>query len=627
MIAARILAELGSSDVVEAMERVVGLGGVRGGAIGPLGRSSRHLLRRHSIRHAGLYQAALDSPEKPADAEGVAHRGRIQRLLGRRGPALENLDKALALRPTLAAPYAWRWELRLGDGARDISYDDIDRAVRLDPDNAHWRLWRALGRLARKAAGDWRPALRDIETALSLDQGRGLAHAAAALAYDELDKPRESLRAWDAAISREPRQAWLFEQRAILRLRQGDNEGFETDCSSAILLDERIGYFNHALGDFPGHRPDLIIASADRYLKRRPGAYWAILYRGDCRRAPEINDFSGALSDMETAAGLRPDCPWAWAYLSRARASASSTASALEAIHRAIALAPDCGWFRVWRGEIRRRSSAAHGCLADFDRGLSLDPDYEFGYALRGAARRARGLTEQALADLELACRFDPGHALSQLERSSALRELGRIPEALDALELARGRDPKYRWCPPSGSAAAAIAELDGELRLRPRNARALAWRGETKIGAADYRGAKEDLDGALALDPDYPQALAWRGWALFWLGLKSRALRDLNRAIQLDGRLAHARAWRGRVLQNGGNLKSALQDFSRASRLDRKSAWILQWKGETELSLSRPRAALRTLNESLSLHPRNPQALTLRAEAQRALSLRGTLR
>ena len=149
----------------------------------------------------------------------------------------------------------------------------------------------------------------------------------------------------------------------------------------------------------------MVVAAADRWLARRPRDYWMLVFRGDAKRFPELNDFDGAVRDFEAALKLKPGCSYAWAYLSRARMSKVGPGPALEAIDRALKLEPGCGWYHCWRGEILRRTGKPREALRELDRGLALDPSYEFGYAWRGGARRALGLYEEALADLELAGR------------------------------------------------------------------------------------------------------------------------------------------------------------------------------------------------------------------------------
>ena len=132
-----------------------------------------------------------------------------------------------------------------------------------------------------------------------------------------------------------------------------------------------------------------LLAASDRFLSRRPKAHWMLVVRGDCRRCPEINDFSGAVSDFKAAAALKPDCAFTWGYLSRALMVDGQARAAMEAIDRAVAAAPGSGWLRVWRGELCRRLGDPAASLTDFNEGLRLDPDYEMGYAWRGGALRA----------------------------------------------------------------------------------------------------------------------------------------------------------------------------------------------------------------------------------------------
>jgi len=437
------------------------------------------------------------------------------------------------------------------------------------------------------------------------------AHVASAVLKEKRGRPREALKSLDEALRVDPKEGWIYSYRSRLRFQLGDVPGFVADCEAAIFLDEAPGYFDAALGKrrltIPGKA-----RAADRYLAAHPDAYWMYVYRGACRRSPELNEFGAALADFEKAVSLRPDCSWAWAYLARARKGLP----ALEAISRAIALKPDCGWFYIWRGEIRRRLGDLSGSLADLDRGLSLDPNYEYGYAWRGGVKRLLGRPAEAVPDLDLAARLDPQYAWTFHERCLAFRALGKTRKALEDLDRACRLDPKFVWCAKPEAAAAALADL--EKMPKPRSASFYAWRGNVKMLTQNFPGARADFDRALTLDPGHARARAWRGFVLLQSGRANQARRDLDSSIRLDRSFANAFAWRGLLRRDGGDWRGALADLQKASKLDRISSKILAWKGEVQLLLRRRKRALADVNSSLELDRNNSHALALRARLLR---------
>ncbi len=527
-------------------------------------------------------------------------------------------------------------ELRQAGGA--ASRREADRAAALESGRTPWRAWRALGKLARvpraalglapggisrrartaEARRKARSALRDAEAALEREP-LALARVAAALAREDLGESAEALRHLDAALALEPREGWLHQFRGDVRRRLGDREGFVADGEAAIRLDEGAAYFRFAAGDPRTRSRRRVHEAAGHFIKRHPRAYWMLAYRGDLRRSPEINDFSGAIRDFEAALELRPDAAWVWAYLSRALMAERRGARARDAIDRAVSIDPACGWLHVWRGEVRRRAGEPAAALADFDRGLSLDADYEMGYAWRGGARRALGDPAAALGDLDLACVLDPAYGWTYQERLLALRDLGRVGEALDAGEEALRRDPKYSWFQPGGDPRAA-ASLGEHLARVPHDARALAWSGLGRLEAGDLSGALGELKPAAALRPDWPWARAWLGRALGLSGLRARAIRELTAAIAIEPRYANSWAWRGRLHLDRRDWPAAARDLRRAARLDPKAAWILEWAGEAELGAGRPRRALGLLGQAVELDRRGWRSLLARAAVWKTL-------
>ena len=577
------------------------------------GRSSRYGAARAALRRRAAYEALADAAAP--DALSLACRGRARRLLGRRSEARRDLSRAAALEPRLACARAWLWELEVAAG-RPEDLSGIDAAIALEPREPRWLWWRAAGRVVLsadalrgrlKGRGDEgapaavaraaRASLRDLDRALKRDPRRAPAWVTRALILARLGRTEAALDALDRAVALEPREACLRHLRSRLRLRAGRVDDSVEDAERACLLDEGTGYFK----ELAALRPD-----AD--------AAWLLVFRGNHRRSPELNDFSGAAEDLERAAALSPRRAWAWAYLSRARLTAGRGLEARRAIETALRLAPRVGWLHVWRGEVRRRLGDARGALADFERGLSLDPDYEFGYAWRGGALRSLGKPAEALADLDHAAALDPTYAWTRHERFLCLRALGRTSEALEALEQACRLDPKYGYCAKPHDAPAALVELGRELEARPGSASAWAWRGAVRLLAQDHAGAVADLDRALSLSPRAARARVWRARALARLGRRERALLDLRLAVRDEPSCSDAHAWLGRLLLDAGRGAEAARSLGRAARLDPKSAWILGWQGEAEGARGRRAAALSALTRALELDPGHGPALLRRA-------------
>src|SRR4051812_49102869 len=96
----------------------------------------------------GAGRAAMDLP--PIEAlEGLINVGRSVKYGYRRHAILRGGREDFSGPPRGAAEHARLWEARLGRGKKaGFSFAGIDRAVALEPREALWRAWRAVGRLA-----------------------------------------------------------------------------------------------------------------------------------------------------------------------------------------------------------------------------------------------------------------------------------------------------------------------------------------------------------------------------------------------------------------------------------------------------------------------------------------------
>jgi tetratricopeptide (TPR) repeat protein len=592
------------------------------------GRSSRYGWRRH----AAMSAARPLGPSALSDELA----GRLLRLRGA-PEALAILEKAGGSADPAAR--AFLWEASAAAGAR-ADLRGIDFAVRAQPDEPWWKLWRAAGRLARhrepayvmeasgvrRAANESsmqaaRLAREDADGALELDPGIALGWALAARASADQGLDGEALRAADQTVRLEPRQSWPLQARAALRLSVGDREGFLSDLDGALRLSEGIEAFGSS-GRGRSTLADEVRWTTDM-LRRRPKEQWLYVLRGNCRRSPQLNDFSGALADLEKAVELKPDCSWAWAYFSRALSTGGRAPEALEAMDRAIRLDPACGWIRVWKGELLRRRGAPDKAISEFDRGLELDPDYDFGYAWRGGAWRAVGEPARALPDLELAARLDPGYAWTRHELSLALSELGRTERALDEAEQAYRLDPKFAWCAEGEDVPRALAQLEEDRRRRPGDARPHAWSGALKLRLGRPGEALVDLRQAMRLDPGHARVRMWLGQALSALGRPEAALAALDGAVRADPSCAEALAWRGRLAFESGRHAGGRRDLSRAAKLEPRAAWIQEWMGRAQLAAGLPADAVRSFSAALQLDARSRSARSGRAEARRMLGRR----
>jgi tetratricopeptide (TPR) repeat protein len=175
------------------------------------------------------------------------------------------------------------------------------------------------------------------------------------------------------------------------------------------------------------------------------------------------------------------------------------------------------------------------------------------------------------------------------------------------------------------GEIEGALADFDKAVALMPRGTDPLRQRAAIRLARGEIKPALEDLDRAVTLDPDDPILLASRGQARSAAGDFEGACRDFDRA--LSGRLAPA--YRPAILVNRGITRlgrkdplAAIEDFTTALGLDASLAggWLMRARAREQLH--DPRAAEdyeRAL--ALPLSPSDAAQARKSLEALRAVS------
>jgi tetratricopeptide (TPR) repeat protein len=403
-------------------------------------------------------------------------------------------------------------------------------------------------------------------------------------------------------------------RRARAAVRRGSEEGFD----AAILEDPNCAWRRDAeLDRFSGRGEFARALRRVEALLARRRLPWLLAARGELLRLPAFGRYREAIRDLDEAARLAPEAAWIAAFVGRARFHGGEKRSGLGELGRAIRLAPRMGWAYAWRGEALRQEGKTRAALADFSRAAKLAPAYPWTLAWRAGALSALGRHREALRDLELFFAVKSAYPWAYRQRARARRRLGLIPEALaDMRRIGAGElNPVVLGAGAEEEALLKESERDlGRwLRIRPKDARARAWRGEARVRLGLYKGGLEDLDRALSIE-DFAWARVWRAEALCGLGRLDEARAALPRSVEYP----RAHALRGWLERRAGDFAGAARAFGRAAAGPAPAAWCLALHGEALLESGRLEEAEAELSRALELHPRYPDALCWRAEARR---------
>jgi tetratricopeptide (TPR) repeat protein/V8-like Glu-specific endopeptidase len=310
--------------------------------------------------------------------------------------ALTDVNKAIALNPSLAAAYSRRGTVKYALKDVEGALTDYNKAIKLNPKFA--RAYTGRGIVRADSLKDVPGALNDFNTALNIDPQYALAYNnRGKLKAYELNNISGALADYNKAIELNPQYTVAYQNRGNLKVEKlNDISGAFADYTKGIELDPRYA-----------------------------GAY---IGRGNLK-ADRLNDISGALTDYNKAIELDPKL--AAAYQSRGILKVNrlnDVSGALADYNKSIELDPQSAGVYISRGNLKvSRLNDVSGALADYNKSIGLDPQIAVAYQNRGLLKKYH------LNDMSGAV-FDFRKAAQLFRKQGKTQELKQIIELLGKL-------------------------------------------------------------------------------------------------------------------------------------------------------------------------------------------------
>jgi len=231
---------------------------------------------RASATHYDQRYAAKAEEIAADDADGLLRRGAAALTAGNPQRALEDLDRACALKPEVAACFEARSRVHQAMKQPRLALADLDTALTLDPSLAQARLRRVPLRVMSGDRDGAKADLAALDAALppssNLRATMGEYHAR----FDQVPEAMKQYELWIKSHPNDLQLARIYNERCWLRARMNVDAALGlADCKEAVDLD----------GDSPAYWDSL---------------GWTYLRLGDGARAKKAFD---------KAIGLRS---WAW---------------------------------------------------------------------------------------------------------------------------------------------------------------------------------------------------------------------------------------------------------------------------------------------------------------------------
>ncbi len=215
-------------------------------ALKPNDHPDAYLLLGTLADRKGDHQAKIDYISKaialaPGYAQAYTIRSDGYEAQGKYDLALADLDRAIALDPSLAAAvqqkyeiiYVGRGDAEMKTGATQVAIGDYSAALRLNPANAGWLNRRGD---AYNVTGHFTNAIADLSQAIQADPSYGAAYGNRGVSYMQTGRDDLALADFDKAVSLGDAAALIYFLRGKIHQRQSDLGAARADFLKALDL-------------------------------------------------------------------------------------------------------------------------------------------------------------------------------------------------------------------------------------------------------------------------------------------------------------------------------------------------------------------------------------------------------
>lgn len=462
--------------------------------------------------------------------------------------------------------------------------DDVSQALRLDPTNSRYLLWRA--RLRGCLLYD-PTAVEDVDAALALNHDRCecLLLRGSIQIY---------LKEYQLAVDDLTSAITAYKNRYV-------NVNRYIDCTPLLPIDSDLVQSYIFRGQAKGHLNDYAGAIDDLNSASKIGRYLDFdFYQARANMYIATKDYPAALADLNKQEGIYPEYfeRRAWVKL-----HLKDYQGALPDYDRALGTWTGTSAAFMGRGITKQHLRQYEGAIEDLDHAVSRsnlrDPDV---YLARGMLRLELGDAGMARYDFDRVVKLNPKLASGYFQRGLAYHALQKYSDAIHDFDTVLQSEPENvaahfnRGLSQRAAKdySAAIASFDTVTNLNPAHLRGYHLRALTKFDARDYSGALADYDRALSINPKLIGIYLQRASANIRLENFQSAISDYDTAIQ-----------------TALSTTSRTDGFHRIKAICGKSFLLSTSREE---STRNPKEARSLADQALQIDPTSPEAMNARA-------------
>jgi len=249
----------------------------------------------------------------------------------------------------------------------------------------------------------------------------------------------------------------------------------------------------------------LSIQYFNQVIKAKPYLAEPYLYRAMAKL--NLDDYTGAESDLTLCIDRNPFLIYAYMYRGIARQYTNNFAGAIEDYNKGLEFRPEDKQMLLNKGIAYVQNKDYDSALVTLNLLIQYQPKFVEAYLTRGSVFVEKGDTLKALGDFNKSIELDKYFAPSYGQRAMLSYQMGKYKEASD--------------------------DFTEAIRLDPKQIGYYINRGLVRFYLNDLRGAMADYDNVMILDPNNTIARFNRGLLKAQVGEVSKAIEDFDVVIK----------------------------------------------------------------------------------------------
>lgn len=475
------------------------------------------------------------------------------------------LNEATQLMPDKAAPLLATARLYLAKKKKSLALDNVDLAVRIEPDNPS--VWFLKGEIAY-AAKNWDGALSSYKRTVELDPGHIDARIGRAAALIEIRQENVAIADVDKVLDEIPNHTAALYLKVLILARVKDRDGGKEiikQASNALTM------INPAL--FETHPPTVLLAGVIRFAE---------------------NNFDEAEIHLTHYIQFDPKSVFARKLLGKILLNKGDFEVASAVLKPAVDIKPNDAQLLAMLGIAYLNRGKHDQATALFENAVKLTPDEPGLLTNLAISRFAAGQEEKAFEELKNA-----------MAKNSKEIKTGAI---LAYLHLKQGKFDE------------AIEITDRMLAIEPENPLLLNLAGVGYLGKKEYALAKIRFDKALEKNPAFAPALMNLA-QIDWLeGNFDFAKARLKKILATDPKNVDVMVRLSRVAEARDRLDEAISWLEKIDSFNEKAVIPQAHLVDLYLKITKPDIALATAERLNYRDPTNFAIIMKLGEAQMAM-------